>query len=79
LKAAILKALDLESSEGYLWEGALTYLILMVLWTGSSFALKAVGFEELRSLQPMLNNPIISLVYSLLGLEEVFYNTSLRN
>ena len=68
MKAAILKALDLESSEGYLWEGALTYLILMVLWTGSSFALKAVGFEGLRSLQPMLKeyNPIISLVYSLL-------------
>ena len=61
----------------YLWEGALTYFILMVLWTGSSFALKAVGFEGLRSLQPMLKeyNPLILFGLFLTGifLEEVFY------
>jgi len=61
----------------YLWEGTLTYLILMVLWTGSSFALKAVGFEGLRSLQPMLKeySPLILFGLFLTGtfLEEVFY------
>jgi len=61
----------------YLWEGTLVYLILMVLWTGSSFALKEVGFEGLRSLQPMLKeySPVILFGLFITGtfLEEVFY------
>ena len=32
----------------YLWESTLTYLILMVLWTGCGFALKAVGLEGVK-------------------------------
>ena len=61
----------------YFWEGILTYFILMVLWTGSSFVLKVVGIEGLRSLQPMLKeySPLIFFSLFLTGtfLEEVFY------
>jgi len=38
----------------YLWVGLLTYLILLIVWIGSSFALEAVGLKGLRSLQPMI-------------------------
>jgi len=61
----------------YLWESTLTYLILMVLWTGSGFALKAVGLEGLRSLQPMIKQYSFPVLFSLFltgtFLEEIFY------
>ncbi len=61
----------------YLWMSILTYLILMIVWTGSGFALKAIGLEGLRSLQPMIReyNPLIlcSLFFTGTFLEEVFY------
>jgi len=61
----------------HLWMGILTYLILMVVWTGSGFALKSIGLEGLRSLQPMIKEytPLILFSLFLTGtfLEEVFY------
>ena len=61
----------------YLGMGILTYLILMAAWTGSGFALKAVGLEGLRSLQPMLKEyslPILlGLFFTGTFLEEIFY------
>ena len=61
----------------YLWEGILTYFILMILWTGSSFILKAIGLEGMRSLQPMIKKYSFPILFSLFFtgtfLEEVFY------
>jgi len=61
----------------HLWMGILTYLILMIVWTGSGFALKLVGLEGLRSIQPMIKeySPLILFSLFLTGtfLEEVFY------
>jgi len=61
----------------HLWMGILTYLILMVVWTGSGFALKSIGLEGLRSLQSMIKeySPLILFSLFLTGtfLEEVFY------
>ena len=61
----------------YLWIGVLTYFILMVVWMGSSFVLKAIGLEGLRSLQPTIKeySPLILFSLFLTGtfLEEVFY------
>jgi hypothetical protein len=36
----------------HLWIGILTYLILMLVWTGNCFALNSIGLERVRSLQP---------------------------
>lgn len=61
----------------YLWMGILTYLILMAVWTGSGFALKAIGLEGLRSLQPMIKEYSLLTLFSLFltgtFLEEIFY------
>ena len=61
----------------HLWMGILTYLILMIVWTGSGFALKSIGLEGLRSLQPIIKeySPLILFSLFLTGtfLEEVFY------
>jgi len=61
----------------YLWMGILTYFILMVVWIGSGFALKAIGLEGLRSLQPMIREYSFPILFSLFltgtFLEEVFY------
>lgn len=61
----------------YLWMGILTYLILMVVWTGSSFALKAIGLEGLRSLQPMIKEHSFLILFCLFltgtFFEEIFY------
>jgi len=61
----------------HLWMGILTYLILMVVWTGSGFALKSIGLEGLRSLQPMIKEYSFPILFSLFltgtFLEELFY------
>jgi len=61
----------------YLWMGVVTYLILMVVWIGSSFGLKAVGLEGLQSLQPMIREYSFGVLFGLFltgtFLEEVFY------
>jgi membrane protease YdiL (CAAX protease family) len=61
----------------YLWKGVLAYFILLVVWTGSGFALKAVGLEGLRSLQPMIKEYSLPVLFSLFltgtFLEEIFY------
>jgi membrane protease YdiL (CAAX protease family) len=61
----------------YLWLGILTYLVLMVVWTGSNPALNAMGLEGLRSLQPILSGYSFPILFSLFLtgtlLEEVFY------
>jgi len=61
----------------YLWIGILTYLILIVVWTSNSFALKAIGLEGLRSLQPMIKEYSFLILFSLFltgtFLEEIFY------
>ena len=61
----------------YLWMSILTYIILMGVWTGSSFGLKAIGLEGLRSLQHMIKNynPLTLSGLFITGtfLEEVFY------
>ena len=61
----------------HLWMGILTYLILMIVWTGSGFVLKSIGLEGLRSLQPIIKeySPLILFSLFLTGtfLEEVFY------
>jgi len=61
----------------YLWMGILTYLILLMAWIGSSFALKAVGLEGLRSLQPMIREHSFPVLFGLFltgtFLEETFY------
>ena len=61
----------------YLWIGILTYFILMVVWTGSGFALKAVGLEGLRSLQPIIREynflTLLILFFTGTFLEEIFY------
>lgn len=61
----------------YLWIGILTYFILLIAWTGSSFALTAVGLEGLRSLQPMIKGYSFPVLFSLFltgtFLEEIFY------
>jgi len=61
----------------YLWMGILTYLILMAAWIGSGFALKAIGLEGLRSLQPMIKEYSFPTLFGLFltgtFLEEIFY------
>jgi len=61
----------------YLWMGILTYFILLIAWIGSGFALKAIGLEGLRSLQPMIREHSYPILFSLFltgtFLEEVFY------
>jgi len=61
----------------YLWMGILTYFILMIVWTGNGFILKAIGLEGLRSLQPMIQEHNFLILFSLFltgtFLEEIFY------
>ena len=61
----------------YLWVGILTYFMLMVVWIGNGLALKAIGLEGLRSLQPIIREYGFPIRFSLLltgtFLEEVFY------
>jgi membrane protease YdiL (CAAX protease family) len=61
----------------YLWIAILTYFILMIVWFGSSFVLKAVGLEGLSSLQPMIKEYSLPILFSLFltgtFLEEIFY------
>jgi len=61
----------------HLWIGVLTYFILLIAWIGSYFALTAVGFEGLRSLQPMIREHSFPILFSLFltgtFLEEIFY------
>jgi len=61
----------------YLWTGLLTYLILLIVWIGSSFALEAIGLKGLRSLQPMIREYsfLTRLILFFTGtfLEEIFY------
>jgi len=61
----------------YFWMSILTYIILMGVWTVSSFGLKAIGLEGLSSLQPMIKNynPLTLSGLFITGtfLEEVFY------
>jgi membrane protease YdiL (CAAX protease family) len=61
----------------YLWVGILTYLVLIIIWTGSGFALKAIELEGLRSLQPMIKEYSFLILFSLFltgtFLEEIFY------
>jgi len=61
----------------YLWMGILTYFILMIAWMSSSFALKAIGLEGLRSLQPMIKEYSFLILFGLFltgtFLEEIFY------
>jgi membrane protease YdiL (CAAX protease family) len=61
----------------YLWMGLLSYLVLMVIWTGSDPVLKAIGLEGLRSLQPVLTGYDFPVLFSLFltgtFLEEIFY------
>jgi len=61
----------------YLWAGILTYLLLMIAWVGSGFALAAMGREGLRSLQPMIRGlsfPIrLSLFLTGTFFEEMVY------
>ncbi len=63
--------------KNYIWKGILTYFILLVVFTGSSFALKAFGLEGLRSLQPKLQDYSIPILISLFlagtFIEEIFY------
>jgi len=61
----------------YLWVGLLTYLVLLIVWIGSYFALNALGLEGLRSLQPMIREYsfLTRLILFFTGtfLEEIFY------
>jgi membrane protease YdiL (CAAX protease family) len=61
----------------YLWVATLTYIILLMAWFCSSFALKSVGLEGLRSLQPLLKeysfSTLLSLFFTGAFLEEIFY------
>ena len=61
----------------YLWMGILTYVILLIVWVGSGFALEAAGLEGLRSLQPMIKEHSLPILFSLFltgaFLEEIFY------
>ncbi len=61
----------------YLWIGFLTYFVLIIIWIGSSFALRAIGLEGLRSLQPMIKQYSFPILFSLFltgtFLEEIFY------
>jgi len=61
----------------YLWMGVLIYFILLIVWAGSGFALKAIGLKGLRSLQPMIREhsfPILlGLFFTGTFLEEIFY------
>jgi len=61
----------------YLWVAILTYFILLVVWAGNSFALKAIGLEGIRSLQPMIKEYNFFTLFSLFltgtFLEEIFY------
>ena len=61
----------------HLWMGILTYFILIVAWMGSGFALRAIGLEGLRSLQPMIKRYSFPILFSLFltgtFLEEIFY------
>jgi len=61
----------------YLWTGLLTYLMLLIVWIGNSFALEAIGLQGLRSLQLMIREHsfAIRLILFFTGtfLEEIFY------
>ncbi len=61
----------------YLGMGILTYLLLMIVWTGSAFALKAIRLEGLVSLQPEIKEISFLIRFSLFltgtFLEEIFY------
>jgi len=61
----------------YLWVGVLTYLILLIGWIGSGFALNAIGLKGLGSLQPMIREYSFPILFSLFltgtFLEEIFY------
>jgi len=61
----------------YLWMGVLVYFILLIVWAGSGFALKAIGLEGLRSLQPMIREYSFPILFGLFltgtFLEEIFY------
>jgi len=61
----------------HLWMGVLTYFVLLVAWIGSYFALKAIGLEGLRSLQPMIRGHGFPVLFSLFltgtFLEEILY------
>jgi len=61
----------------YLWLGLLIYLVLLIVWIGSYFALNALGLEGLRSLQPMIREYsfLTRLILFFTGtfLEEIFY------
>jgi len=61
----------------HLWMGVLTYIMLMIAWIGSYFALNAIGLEGLRSLQPMIRERSFPILFSLFltgtFLEEIFY------
>jgi len=61
----------------HIWVGILTFFILLMAWMGSYFALTAVGLEGLRSLQPMIKEHSLLVLFSLFFtgtfLEEIFY------
>ena len=61
----------------HLWMGVLTYFLLLMVWAGSDFALKAIGLEGLRSLQPMIREYSFPILLGLFltgtFLEEIFY------
>jgi len=61
----------------YIWVSIVVYFLLMMAWIGSSFVLKAVGLEGLRSLQPMIRKYSFPILFSLFFtgtfLEEIFY------
>jgi membrane protease YdiL (CAAX protease family) len=61
----------------HLWIGILTYLMLMIAWIGSYFALNAIGLKGMRSLQPMIREHSFPILFSLFltgtFLEEIFY------
>jgi len=61
----------------HLWIGIITYIILLVCWAVSGLALKVVGLEGLRSLQPMIQEHGFPVLFGLFltgaFLEEIFY------
>lgn len=61
----------------YLWMGILTFFVLLIVWIPTGFALKAIGLEGLRSLQPMIRGYSFPVLFSLFltgtFLEEIFY------
>jgi len=61
----------------YLWTGILAYFLLLIVWTGTGFALGTIGLEGLRSLQPMIREynflTLLSLFFTGTFLEEISY------